>query len=199
MTTYIEGEGGHLTGFKMIWTFDPMTTAYLFDGEDMSKAHRQQTLEKLTKSMLTNMLGTHYFTYVYVGKKHFRYQRVYNGTLTTSKGKATLTFRLLLTQPYRLTSQPLKLMIFDPTYYVDMSWKGQKNIILAPGLATQCKFRILQPHPTPAQVSYAMSIPPDADPDDTLGQLFTQSMLLNCQPAVHVPKQNHVSKPAQGK
>ncbi|MEI8633831.1 DUF1007 family protein [Vibrio sp. PP-XX7] len=184
MKTYIEGDQQKITGFKMDWRFDPMTTAYLFDGEDMSKAHRQATLNKLANSIIHNMLSTHYFTYFYNGKIPIRYQNARHPVLTEAHGKARLTFDIPLAKPYELTPHPLKLLIFDPTYYVDMSWKKRQDIILSTALQSACSFKMIEPHPTPAQVSHAMSIPADADPDDTLGQLFTQSVVLTCH-AVH--------------
>lgn len=182
MTTEIQGNGQAITGFHMIWQFDPMTTAYLFDGEDMTPKHKQDTLNKLAKSILNNMLTTHYFTYFYHEKTPIKYKTGESPVLTTHGGKATFVFDLPLAKPYPLTKDPLKLLIFDPTYYVDMSWKNRSNIKLAPELAKQCQYEIVEPHPTPKQVAYASELPADADPDDTLGQLFTQSLVLTCQP-----------------
>ena len=180
MKTYIEGNKHSLTGFKMVWTFDPMTTAYLFDGEDMSPSHREKTLNKLALSVVNNMLSTHYFTYFYDKDTPIRYQKVTTGTLTSKAGKATLIFHLGLVKPYPLNGHKLQLKIFDPTYYVDMSWKSRKDIIFSEALQSRCSGQLVEPHPTPAQVSYALSIPADADPDDTLGQLFTQTLELQC-------------------
>jgi len=182
MKTYIEGNKTSLTGFKMVWSFDPMTTAYLFDGEDMSVAHRKKTLQKLANSVVLNMLSTHYFTYFYDKKTPIRYEKVNTGKLTTYKGKATLTFQLTLAKQYPFNAHPLKLRIFDPTYYVDMSWKTKRDIIVDDAIKKRCSTKLLEPHPSPAQVSYALSIPTDADPDDTLGQLFTQTIELTCKP-----------------
>lgn len=98
-----------------------MTTAYLFDGEDMSPPQRKKTLQKLT------------------------------------------------------------LKIFDPTYYVDMSWKDSHDISFACELQGHCQRKLIEPNPTSAQISYAMSLPMDADPDNKLGQLFTQTLELSCK------------------
>ncbi|WP_245796758.1 DUF1007 family protein [Vibrio aerogenes] len=182
LQTYIKSSQTALTGFSMVWTFDPMTTAYLFDGEDMSDGHRKQTLQKLADSMIRNMLSTHYFTYFYDNKTPVRYQKVNTAKLTTHAGKATLSFELNLVKPYPFNGHTLQLRIFDPTYYVDMSWKSAKDVKLNPAAGEHCVTRLKAPHPTSAQVSYAMSIPADADPDDTLGQLFTQTLELTCHP-----------------
>ncbi len=184
MTTRIEGDSHQLTGFNMDWTFDAMTTAYLFDGEDMSKAQREATLKKLAQSVIDNMINYHYFTFFYDadGKTPIRYKEVRDATLTTSKGKATLNFDLKLVKPYPFNGKTLTLMIFDPTYYVDMSWKDSNDITFSDALKPYCSQKLIEPNPTPKQISYAMALPADADPDDTLGQLFTQTSKITCQP-----------------
>ncbi len=182
MTTHIKGDQKTLTGFHMVWTFDAMTTAYLFDGEDMSKSHREATLKKLAQSVIDNMLSSHYFTYFYDvdGTTPIRYEKVDTATLTTHKGKATLTFDLPLAKPYVFNGKPLTLKVFDPTYYVDMSWADRSHLIFDEALKKHCAMTLIEPHPTPEQVSYAMSLPVDADPDNALGQLFTQAATITC-------------------
>lgn len=181
-TTTIEGDGQAITGFHMAWTFDPMTTAYMLDGEDMSTQQRENTLHKVALSVINNMLSSHYFTYFFEpdGKTPIRYQQVDTATLTMDKGKATLRFDLPLVKPYPLNGNSLTLKIFDPTYYVDMSWSDEHPLKLSDELQPYCHSQVIEPNPTPKQVSYAMSIPADADPDDALGQLFTQSATITC-------------------
>ncbi|QXO16520.1 DUF1007 family protein [Vibrio ostreae] len=179
--TRILGSDQAITGLKMEWTFDAMTTAYLFDGEDMSPAQQEKTLHKLAASVMTNMLSQHYFTYFYDNQTPIRYQSVDTGQLSTAKGKATLSFSLPLAKPYPLNGHKLTLKIFDPTYYVDMSWKDSHDISFAPRLQDHCQQKLVEPNPTSAQISYAMSLPMDADPDNKLGQLFTQTLELSCK------------------
>lgn len=181
MKTTILGDEKAMTGLEMQWTFDAMTTAYLFDGEDMSPEQQENTLITLAQSIIGNMLPQHYFTYLYERETPIKYQQVVSATLTANKGKATLSFTLLLSQPYPLNGQPLTLKIFDPTYYVDMSWQKKQDIQFAPALDKHCTSTLIQPKPTAAQISYAMSLPVDADPDDQLGQLFTQTLEFSCQ------------------
>ncbi len=181
LKTEVLGDDNAITGFSMDWTFDAMTTAYLFDGEDMSPAHRAKTLKDVGQSVINNMLSQHYFTYFYDKDTPIKYEEVKQARLTETKGKATLSFTLLLAHPYTYNGHKLTLRIFDPTYYVDMSWRNKSDITLANNLGSRCNFKLVEPHPTSAQISYAMSLPADADPDNQLGQLFTQTLELSCQ------------------
>ncbi|MDK9758795.1 DUF1007 family protein, partial [Vibrio sp. D173a] len=95
------------------------------------------------------------------------------------KAKLVMTFDLPLSKPKAVTRDTLRLLIFDPSYFVDMSWNSQSDVSLSPELERQCALELVEPNPTPEQMSYAMSLSVDADPDNTLGQLFTQTIKLN--------------------
>ncbi|WP_414932505.1 DUF1007 family protein [Vibrio europaeus] len=175
MNTYIQGNQREITGLYMVWEFDAMTTAYMLDGEDRSDPNM---LKQLAQSIAENMLSSHYFTYFYQGEDPIKYRKAIDPELTLKRGKATLRFDLPLAKPLPLNSDELKLLIFDPTYYVDMSWDSAEDIHLDDSM--QCKIRLEKPNPTPEQMAYAMALPIDADPDDALGQLFTQTMYIDC-------------------
>jgi len=180
LKTEIEGNQNQITGFKMSWTFDAMTSAYMLDGEDLSPENKAQTMQKVADSVMKNMMGEHYFTYFYDGEIPIKYALARRGVLTQNRSKLTLDFELPLSKPKVLNGNPLKLLIFEPSYYVDMSWQKERDIQLSPDLAKHCSLELIAPNPTTEQMSYAMSLPADADPDNALGQLFTQTVMITC-------------------
>lgn len=181
MKTTVLGEGTKISGFSMEWTFDAMTTAYMLDGEDMSDPVREQTLKQLAMSVIDNMLYEHYFTYFFEADEPIRYKEVLDAHFTHHRGKLTLHFKLPLTRVKDTLGKSLKLMIFEPSYYVDMSWKKKSAIQLSANLEQQCSVELVEPSPTSEQMAYALSLPADADPDNTLGQLFTQHTYIRCE------------------
>lgn len=180
MKTYVQGTKDTITGLKQEWTFDPMTTAYMFDGEDMSPAHKKATMQKVADSVMKNLLNSHYYTYFYDKNTPIKYLVARDGKLTQKGPKATLTFELPIAHPKKVTADSIVLRVFEPTYYMDMTWDKASDITLSPELAKTCSFTLIPAHPTPEEVSYAMSLPADADPDNTLGQLFTQTIKFHC-------------------
>lgn len=178
--TYIEGENGFITGFKMEWTFDAMTSAYMLDGEDTAPKHEQETFRKVAASVLENMKYEHYFTYFFDGDEPIKYYAAHSETLARNRAKLVMSFELPLAKPKAVTRDSLRLLIFDPSYYVDMSWKSKNDVVLSSDLAHHCQIELIEPNPTPKQMAYAMSLPADADPDNALGQLFTQTVKLHC-------------------
>lgn len=182
MNTEIQGDGKYITGFLMTWEFDAMTSAYMLDGEDLSAENKAQTLQALADSIMQNMTTNHYLTYFYQDGMPVKYALAENGNLAQDKIKATLTFHLPLEKPLAVSDKTLKLLIYDPSYYVDMSWPTQNAIQLSPKLAQYCKLSVIDATPTSEQLTYVMSLPVDAARDDALGELFTQTATINCQP-----------------
>ncbi|MEG3753584.1 DUF1007 family protein [Psychromonas arctica] len=180
MKTKIEGNESQITGFTMSWTFDSITSAYMLDGEDLSAENKAATLNKIKDSVMENINVEHYFTYFYDGETPIKYAFSNKGTLTQKGSKLTLDFYVPLSKPKAISDRPLKLAIFEPSYYVDMSWDSKNDIQLSSALSKRCSFELIPPNPSPEQVSYAMSLGVDEDPDDALGQLFTQTVFINC-------------------
>ena len=180
MKTHIEGESGMITGLSMEWSFDAMTSMYMLDGEDIAAESEEETFKKLASSVIDNMMYEHYFTYFYDGETPIKYAIAENAKFKRDKAKLVMTFDLPLSKPKAVTRDTLRLLIFDPSYFVDMSWDSKSDVSLSPELERQCSLDLVEPNPTPEQMSYAMSLSVDADPDNTLGQLFTQTIKLNC-------------------
>lgn len=178
--TRIEGNETQITGFNMVWTFDAMTTAYMYDGEDLSPKAKETSLKNLALSVIDNMKNTHYFTYFYHNHEPIRYKVVKTAEMEDKSGEAILSFDIRLSKPLPVSKDTLELMIFDPSYYVDLYWDKNTDVSLSAELAKSCHYKIVEPHPTTEQMNYAMSLSLDADPDDTLGQLFTQKVELHC-------------------
>ncbi|MFT7683114.1 MAG: ABC-type uncharacterized transport system substrate-binding protein [Moritella dasanensis] len=183
MKTEIQGDGDHITGFKMSWEFDAMTSAYMLDGEDLSVENKAQALQDLADSIMQNMTTNHYLTYFYEAGMPIKYALAEKGSLAQDKLKARLDFYLPLKEPLILSNKTLKLLIYDPSYYVDMSWPAKNAIQLSPKLARYCKLSVIDAKPTSEQMAYVMSLPVDSSRDDALGELFTQTAIINCQPS----------------
>ncbi|SQD76491.1 DUF1007 family protein [Moritella yayanosii] len=178
--TEIQGDGKHIAGFLMTWEFDAMTSAYMLDGEDLSVENKAQSLQVLADSIMQNMTTNHYLTYFYEDDMPVKYALAENGTLEQDKIKATLSFYLPLAEPLLLSDNVLKLLIYDPSYYVDMSWPAKNAIQLSPALSQYCKLELIEATPSSEQLVYVMSLPVDTKRDDAIGELFTQSITIHC-------------------
>ena len=181
MQTEIQGNATHITGLQMHWEFDAMTSAYMLDDLDLPGKQRVQAMLDLKNQIINNMHAEDYFTYFYHGESLLKYKQAKNVILKQDKGKLILSFELLLAQPQPLSSGRLKLQVFETSHYVEISWIKKSDIQLSNALAKSCQFELIEPNPSPQEMSYALSLPSNAAPDRTLGQLFAQSIRLNCK------------------
>lgn len=164
----------------MDWSFDPMTTAYTFAGQRITPDNRKEVFQKLQGDILENLLYKHYFTYFYNKDEPIRYKRVDMGEISMIGPRMRLQFELELADPVPLDTPDLSLFIFDPTYYIDMSWDKRAQVSFSENYKGDCRLEVIEPKPTSEQVAYAMSLGVDSDPDDELGKLFTQKAVIHC-------------------
>jgi len=179
MKTKILGTQTQINGFHMQWTFDAITTTYMYDGLDMSSKNKHKTLARLTQSILTNMKKSHYFIYVYHQDKLMALNQVQSARLQNNQNhQAILTFDVMLAHPLAVTTQDMRFMVYDPTYYVDIFWNKKSDVSLAKPLMPFYKIKLVEPHPSLEQMNYATSLDVETHPDNTLGELFTQQIVL---------------------
>ena len=180
MKTHIEGSDRTITGFRMEWTFDAMSSAFMLEGEHQSPETLQKAMDELTTTVMDSMKKERYFTHFLDGDKPVELGTATDVVFHRNRARLVLTFNLPLQKPQPLKKEALKLEIFEPSHYTDMNWPAKSSVSLSEALAKQCTLELIQPNPTPQQMSYALSLPEDADADNTLGQLFTQGIRFHC-------------------
>jgi len=176
-------EQGQLTGLKMQWLMDELTSAdLLYDAGDAQPD--SPVWKTLAAEVMANVLGQHYFTEVWhQGKKvkftadppEYRLERV--------EHQAMLSFVLPLAKPQPLQGARFQFSTFDPSFYVDMTYIDDSDVSLSPELATRCQITVLTPEPNEEMLEFAASLDKDdAPPEDmALGQQFAQKVTLQCQ------------------
>lgn len=178
--TELEGDSQQLSGLRMYWTFDLITTSDALNGEDVSPENLQKTLDKLSVEMLGNIKKSGYFTRLESQGVRLHFKTPQKATMTLEDYKLTLEFFLELDTPLALPLKDVTLKIYEDTYYVDFLWLQHDDVQLSENFNADCKLNIVEPQTTSAQIAYASSLPKDAQGDTRLGELFTQTMTINC-------------------
>lgn len=183
MQTTVESHDEQITGLRMQWTMDPLTSAdLLYDAGDAAKG--SEVWKKLAAEVMANVIGQHYFTEIYRDKQPIKYASMpteYH--LSRSGNQAVLEFVLPLAHPQSLIGEPLQILTYDPSYYVDMSYQNENAIKLATVAASRCKTTLVIPKPSQDLQSYALSLDKDDSPgeDMELGKQFAQRVTLQCR------------------
>lgn len=178
----VEGQNDKITGLRMHWTMDPITSAdLLYDAGNAKKG--SEVWKKLAAEVMANVLGQHYFTEIYRDNQAVKFQPTPTEYHLSREGnRAVLEFVLPLAHPQALKGSPLQIATFDPTYFVDMSYQNDKALHIAPALAAQCKATLFTPKPSEDLRSYARSLDKEDAPDEdlALGKQFAQRVTVEC-------------------
>jgi ABC-type uncharacterized transport system substrate-binding protein len=176
-------QDGQLTGLKMQWTMDELTSAdLLYDAGDAKPG--SPVWKKLAAEVMANVLGQHYFTeFWHNGEKVKFLNTPSEYGLANVDHQAVLTFVLPLAHPQPLKGQTYTFATFDPGYFVDMSYDQPTDASLPKELAGSCKISVLTPEPNEKTLAFAQSLDKaDAPPEDMeLGKQFAQQVTIKCQ------------------
>ncbi|WP_169311110.1 DUF1007 family protein [Yersinia kristensenii] len=172
-----------LVGIKMVWTMDEITSADLLYDAENAKSD-SEIWKKLAAEVMANVLGQHYFTDIYRDGKPVKYKNLPTEYHLSRKGhQAVLEFILPLAEPQPLAGKPFIISTYDPTYFVDMTYDGNKAIRLSAEMAKSCKLTLFTPNPNASLQAYALSLDKSDSPgeDMELGKQFAQRVTVQCQ------------------
>lgn len=181
-TTFVS-EKQTLTGMRMVWTIDEITSADLLYDAENAKSDAE-IWKKLAAEVMANVLGQHYFTDIYRDGKPVKYRNLPTEYHLSRKGhQAVLAFFLPLAEPQPLVGKPFIISTYDPTYFVDMTYTDNKAIRLSPEMEKRCKMILFTPNPDTSLQAYALSLDKNDSPgeDLELGQQFAQQVTVQCQ------------------
>ena len=174
---------GKLTGMKMRWVMDELTSADLLYDAGNAKPG-DEVWKKLAAEVMANVLGQHYFTEFWHDGKKVKFENLPTAYGLARQGhQAVLTFTLPLATPQPLAGQTYTFSTFDPTYYVDMRYDKDSDVRLPDALQKSCKIGVHTPKPSEETLNFAISLDKaDAPPEDMeLGKQFAQEVTLQCQ------------------
>lgn len=172
-----------LVGIKMVWTMDEITSADLLYDAGNAKSD-SEIWKKLAAEVMANVLGQHYFTDIYRDGKPVKYKNLPTEYHLSRKGhQAVLEFVLPLAEPQPLVGKPFIISTYDPTYFVDMTYAGNKAVRLSAEMAKNCKLTLFTPNPNASLQAYALSLDKSDSPgeDMELGKQFAQRVTVQCQ------------------
>ncbi len=140
-------ENDHLTGMKMVWTMDEITSADLL--YDAGKAKPGDVVwKKLAAQVMANVLGQHYFSEVWQDKTRVKFLNLpkeYN--LSRNGNKAVLEFIVPFGEPQSLSAKQYRIQTFDPSYFVDMYYDNPQALTMDDGVKAHCQIDLHTPKP----------------------------------------------------
>ncbi|MCG7781077.1 DUF1007 family protein [Lelliottia amnigena] len=183
MKTELVADDAQISGLKMRWTMDEITSAdLLYDAGDAKPG--DEIWKKLAAEVMANVLSQHYFTeFWHNGQKVKFLNRPTTYGMARDGHQAVLTFILPLAQPQPLAGKKYTFATFDPSYYVDMSYAEDRDVTLPAALQKRCSIAVHTPKPSDETLNFAIALDKDdAPPEDMeLGKQFAQQVTVKCQ------------------
>lgn len=176
---------GTLQAIEQTWLFDEYYTAFVANDFAKDPESRGLTGEamllELASANLARLRAYDYFTEVRTDATRVETDTV-TGFETGMRGhRIWLRFTLPLTTPVPLAAGPVRIRIFDPSYWIEMLHPNAAAVrIDGPG-ADACRVRIVPAQPTMEQIFLAGAIDRDAEAPDNLGSLFAETLTLTCR------------------
>ncbi|MFV0262146.1 MAG: DUF1007 family protein [Kluyvera sp.] len=183
ITNQLAVSDGQLTGMKMRWVMDELTSADLLYDAGNAKPG-SEVWKKLAAEVMANVLGQHYFTEFWHNGKKVKFTHLPKDYALAREGhQAVLTFTLPLASPQPLAGQTYTFSTFDPTYYVDMSYEKDSDVAFAADFKGACSVSVHTPQPSEQMLSYAQSLDKEDAPEEDmeLGKQFAQKVTVACQ------------------
>lgn len=172
-----------LQALKMRWIFDEMSSAsviYDLKSNQNDPNYRSQLIE----DMMENIVENHYFTELSTNHVQLTFNKnPVDVELKEDQLQLILNFTAPLAAPLPFQHQKLKLKIYEPSFYVDMTFPAETEIVLSNAMNQDCTVRLLLPKQDKALEDYALSLDFDAqpNPDFNLGAAFAQQVFITCR------------------
>lgn len=173
---------GHVIALTQQWKLDPIYSTSLFEslGIRPNRPPTAQQKRLMAQNVADNLQEEGYLTHWRQGKQTIAFDKAKDYSADIEDHRLVFTFTLPLAQPLAL-KEPLRLQVFDDSYFVEFLYDDQvpTSLLLVNAPAT-CKGTIQHANPTPAQLARASAIDINGKSPDGLGKLFTDTGVISC-------------------
>jgi ABC-type uncharacterized transport system substrate-binding protein len=140
----VYGPDGSVTGVQHAWTFDDMFSAFATQGIETKKkgVFTREELAPLAEVNITSLKEFDFFTNAKADGKKTVFTDPVDYYLEYQGNMLTLNFLLPLKTPVK--AKDLQLSIYDPAYFVDLSFAETDPVTLK-GAPEACKLAVMRP------------------------------------------------------
>jgi ABC-type uncharacterized transport system substrate-binding protein len=179
------GPNDTITAIRHTWTFDKFYSAMAIQGLDTNHdgIYSRQELQPLADINVKSLKPFKYFTFVSVKGKKIALNEPVDYWVTCEQGIVTLHFTLPLTTPLAAAANPVKIEVYDPTFFVAFGFATKDPVALDGPAAKDCKVKIELPDPDQASAAQALteSFFAQLGPNSNYGSQFAQTAIVSCK------------------
>jgi ABC-type uncharacterized transport system substrate-binding protein len=137
-TTIVFDANGAATALRHVWHFDDMYSTFAVEGipQKTKGVIANEDLKGLAEANITSLKGSDFFTFAKASQKDLAFADATDYWLEYKAGALALHFTLPFKQP--VTAKELSIEVYDPTYFVDLTF-SKKNAAVLLAAPAQCK------------------------------------------------------------
>ena len=129
-----------LNAIQMSWIYDKELSAILMDGEDLSEANREASLEKRTAEILKGLTEVKYFTTVFLDNNVLEFDEVKNYKLRlTKESRLQMNLTLPLKKSEKIKGHKLEIVVTDDSAVGLATFIDTNHMLLGEHYKAMCK------------------------------------------------------------
>jgi len=176
-STVVLDSEGRAIGVRQEWLFDPLYSAIV--AEDLGNS--TQALEAHGRDVLDRLKAYDYYTQVRVDGEIQAPGIVSDFTTGLQSKQYWIRFLVPLSTPVDPSVYALSYSVFDPTYYIEMLHLKDRPVDFIGVGRGRCVAQVEPPKPAADAIMRARSLAVDARPDNSLGALFAERVVVGCK------------------
>jgi len=176
-STFIVDEGGSVTAIRQKWMFDLFYSSFLL--QDLKG--RWRSPDTFVAEAMKNLRSYSYFMEVRSSGGVLKFDRPTEAVGAVSDGQLTMQFTANLPASADEGSSNVELMVFDPTFYIDMQHVKERPVSLEGVGAALCSSVVEEQNPSEEVRMRAQAMDQNAEVDATLGRQFAQTVRVTCK------------------
>ena len=180
-STIVISPDGLISAIEQEWLFDELYSVAVIDEMAMDSPQKKLDVSDFAPKVIENLGPYGYFVRITADDRAVRI-----GSVTEFKSEMKEQQLLLsFTVPFAEALDPLryavKFAVFDPTYFIQMTHRPQDPPGFKGDDRYSCAAQVKQPNPSPKTIARAFAMDRGATPDDDLGNLFAETVHIQCK------------------
>lgn len=163
------------------WLFDDFFSASLIEEASQNPKGREVGIKAVVEEILDNLEPHDYFTLINVNGKKISSNPIKSFEVDVRENRVWVSFSLPISKEVDITAQSLAYSVFDPTFYIEMLHFEGETVSFTGDVPTSCSTKIDQPNPSTEAVLLSRSPDLDKVPNQSIGRLFAETVVVNCR------------------
>ena len=173
-------DDGKVAALYQEWLFDDFFSQALMEDAAKHPDGVEAGITLAVEDILHELRAYDYFTRVSLDE-----QNIATGTVemyaAELRGKRVwMSFTVPVVTPADIQTQSLSYAIFDPTYFMEMLHFENEIVTIQGNAPDGCGAQIIDANPSADAIALSQSSSLDDNPDDTIGRLFAQNVVVRC-------------------